>query len=200
MQENKHVFIFLKEQHAEEKCLFLERKNIEKDLLRHVQDALEDKHTEALVKEHTNLISDDIPSVLDYLFNNYVNVSSEEVTKKDLEVMSMAWLPYDTIVLLTAPLDHLKKLFQHAGITYIDKQILEKVLSLIRATKDFEYALAIWKNKKDGGKYWSNFKMHFHDSQLLLKTTRGLNMKQAGYHHPNSLASKISTDIKEQLN
>ena len=69
--------------------MFLECRNIEKALLRHVQDTLEHKHTEALVKEHTNLISDDISTVLDYLFNNYGKVSLEEVTQKELEVMSM---------------------------------------------------------------------------------------------------------------
>ena len=73
----------LKDQHAEQKRVWLEWKNVEKALLRHTQDALEDKYTEALVDEHTNLFSDNIPTVMQCLFYNYGKVSSEEVAQKE---------------------------------------------------------------------------------------------------------------------
>ena len=53
--------------------------NTEKALLRCIQDVLEDKYTKALADEYTNLITDNIPAVLEYLFCNYRKVSSEEV-------------------------------------------------------------------------------------------------------------------------
>ena len=100
----------LKDQHVERKRVWLECKNAEKALLRHIQDALEDKYTEALVDEYTNLFSDDIPTVLQYLFYNYGKVSSEEVAQKEQEVMNTTWLPLDLLVLLTRPLEQLRKL------------------------------------------------------------------------------------------
>jgi len=69
----------MKEQHNEQKRLYLECKNIEKALLRHAQEALEDKYVAALVDPYTNLITTDIPAMLDYLFYNFGRVSSEEV-------------------------------------------------------------------------------------------------------------------------
>ena len=46
----------------------------------HIQDELEDKCIENMIDEYTNLISDDIPTVLDYLLENFGKVSSEEVS------------------------------------------------------------------------------------------------------------------------
>ena len=189
----------LKEAHAEQKRAWLECKNVEKALLRHTQDALEDKHTEALVDDYTNLITDDTPTVLTHLFYNCGKVSSEEVAQKEQEVMTMTWLPSDPIALLARPLEQLKKLAAHAGIPHADQQILEKGLTLIRATRDFEYGLTLWEAKPAAQKNWQNFKNHFHEQQLNLKKIRGPTMQQAGYHHANSLAPKISSDIQEQF-
>ena len=69
----------IKEQHNEQKRLYLECKNVEKALLRYAQEALEDKYIAALVDPYTNLITTDIPAMLDYLFYNFGRVSSEEV-------------------------------------------------------------------------------------------------------------------------
>ena len=80
---------------------------MEKAVLRHIQDAVEDKYIESLVDEYTNLLIGDVPLILDYLFYNYGKVRSEEVTQKDNEVMTMTWQPTDPIVLLTRPIEQL---------------------------------------------------------------------------------------------
>jgi len=74
---------------------------MEKALLRHIQDAIEDKYIELLVDQYTNLLTGDVPSILEYLSYNYGKVRSEEVTQKDNKVMTMTWQPTDPIVLLT---------------------------------------------------------------------------------------------------
>ena len=70
----------IKEQYTEAKRLYLEYKNVEKALLRHIQEVIEDKYIESLVDEYTNLLTDDIPTTMKYLFCNYGKVRSEEVT------------------------------------------------------------------------------------------------------------------------
>ena len=189
----------LKDKHQEKKRLYLECKNVEKALLRHIQDALEDKHIESLVDEYTNLISDDVPTVLEYLFYNYGKVRSEEVSQKEVEVMTATWHPTDPIVLLTRPIEQLQKLATQAGIPYTDGQILEKGLTMIRATRDFELALTQWEAKPDAQKTWAEFKKHFHEAQLQLKKIRGPNMQQAGYHHANVLAQEIGQQLQAQM-
>ena len=191
--------IELKEQHGEAKRLYLECKNVEKALLRHIQDAIEDKFIEPLVDPYTNLLTGDVPSILEYLNYNYGKVRSEEVTQKDNEVMTMSWQPTDPLVLLTRPIEQLQKLATTAGIPYTDSQILEKGLTLIRSTRDFEYALTQWEDKPQDDKTWANFKTHFHEAQLQLKKIRGPTMQQAGYQHANVLAQELSRQIQQQL-
>ena len=36
-------------------------------MIRHVQDALEEKYIDALVDQHTTLLTDDVPTVPEYL-------------------------------------------------------------------------------------------------------------------------------------
>lgn len=191
--------IELKEQHGEAKRLYLECKNVEKALLRHIQDAIEDKFIEPLVDPYTNLLTGDVPSILEYLNYNYGKVRSEEVTQKDNEVMTMSWQPTDPLVLLTRPIEQLQKLATTAGIPYTNSQILEKGLTLIRSTRDFEYALTQWEDKPQDDKTWANFKTHFHEAQLQLKKIRGPTMQQAGYQHANVLAQELSRQIQQQL-
>ena len=191
--------IELKEQHGEAKRLYLECKNVEKALLRHIQDAIEDKFIEPLVDPYTNLLTGDVPSILEYLDYNYGKVRSEEVTQKDNEVMTMSWQPTDPLVLLTRPIEQLQKLAITAGIPYTNSQILEKGLTLIRSTRDFEYALTQWEDKPQDDKTWANFKTHFHEAQLQLKKIRGPTMQQAGYQHANVLAQELSRQIQQQL-
>ena len=54
----------LKEEHAEQKRLYLECKNVEKASQRHIQDAVEEKYVDPLIDEHANLLTDDIPTVM----------------------------------------------------------------------------------------------------------------------------------------
>ena len=137
---------------------------------------------------------------MNYLDYNYGKIRSEEVSAKEAEVMAMTWQPHDPLVLLTLPIENLKKLAVKANVPYSEKQLLEKALTIIRNTRDFEYALTLWENKPENEKTWSEFKNYFHEAQLNLKKIRGPTMQQAGYHHANHLANRITSDIQEQLN
>ena len=162
--------------HAEANSACLERKNIDKAILRHVQDALEEKHIEALVDQHTNLLTDDAPKVLECLFYNYGKVSSEEVSQKESEAMPMTCIPSEPLIVLIRPLKQLKKLAEDARIPYTDAQILQKGLSLTRATRDFEHTLSQWDEKSDAKKV--HFKTNFHQAHLQSKDTRGPTIHQ----------------------
>ena len=57
--------------------------NFEKHILKHVHKNLEEKYIEALVDYHTNLLNDDVPTVLGQMFNNCGKADSEEVSQKN---------------------------------------------------------------------------------------------------------------------
>ena len=64
---------------------------------------------EHLVDEDTGILKEDIPTVLDYLFTNYRNISSEEVKQKEAEVLAMIFNPAKLVVLLYCPIKQLQK-------------------------------------------------------------------------------------------
>ena len=76
----------LREAHKESKRAYYKCKNVEKALQRHIQDAIKDKYLDTLVNEDTQLMQDDIPAVLEYLFDLYGKVPSEEVKQKEAEI------------------------------------------------------------------------------------------------------------------
>ena len=134
---------------------------------------LEDKYTVKIVDMYINLITVNIPTALDYLFYNYRKVSLEEVAQKELEVILIIQLPSDPIILLIRLLEQLKKLLVHEEVPYTNIQILEKVLSIIKATCDLKYELSKWKEKPNSKKNWANLKTHFYEDQLQLKKIKG---------------------------
>ena len=81
-----------------------------------MQDAIKDKYTAAIINEYTNLITMNIPTALEYLLYNFRKVTSEEVTQKEIVVMSMTWQLSNAVTLLIRLLEKLKKLASHTGI------------------------------------------------------------------------------------
>ena len=188
----------LREKHKEAKRLYYECKNVEKALLRHIQDAVEDKYIDHLVDDDTQLISAEIPDVLEYLFTNYGKVPSSEVKDKETEILGMSFHPADPMITLYSPVEKLQKLAKSAEIEYSEAQIVEIALTVIRNTHDFEKVLSEWHNKPKVDKTWDNFKDHFKKAQLELKEIRGPSMLQPGQHHANLLASKIRDDMNNR--
>ena len=70
--------------------------------------------------EHTNLLTDDIPTTMNYLVCNYGKVQSEEASKKESGIMSMTWQPSEPIVLLAQPLENLQKLAKQENIPWTE--------------------------------------------------------------------------------
>ena len=185
----------LRETHKESKREYYECKNVEKALQRHVQDAIEDKYLETLVNEDTQLIQEDIPTVLAYLFDLYGKVPSEEVKQKETKIRSMSFHPADPLILLHNPIEKLKKMAEAAEIPYTTDQLLDIGLTVIRNTRDFERSLGDWELLPPIRKTWATFKDHFKEAQKQLRAIRGPTMQQAGYHHTNHLASQLRDNI-----
>ena len=127
----------LKDAHAERKRIYLECNNVEKALQRHVQESIEEKNIGPLIHECTKVITDEVLTKIPYLLCNYGKSCSDEVTQKESDVMSLAWKPAESIVLLTRPIENLQKLATQVGVPCTNNQILEKGFTLIRNTRDF---------------------------------------------------------------
>ena len=187
----------MKESHRRDTGLYRECKEVEKALLRHVTTAVESKYIDFLKNEDTDLIEEDLPTVLRYLFNNYGNVPTRVVKDKEQEVLTTPFIPSDPMVTIYRPIEQLRTLADIAGIPYTESQVVDFGIQLIKSTRDFETALGEWNRKPQNDKYWENFKNHFQTAQQTLKDIRGPTMAQSGFHHANHLASQIRSELQE---
>ena len=71
--------------HKDQKRAYYECKNAEKAIEHHIQDAIKDKYLESLIDEDTQLNAD-ISDVLQYLFETFGKVPSEEVKVKETKL------------------------------------------------------------------------------------------------------------------
>ena len=159
---------------------------------------IKDKYLKLLVDEDTQLIQEDIPTVLAYLFDLYGKVSLKKVKQKEGEIRRMSFHPADLLILLYNPIENLKKMAEAAEIPYTADQLLDIRLPVVRNTRDFERALGAWQLLPFANKTWGRFKTHFKDTQEQLRVIRRPTMQQAGYHHANHLASQLRGDIKKR--
>ena len=78
----------IQESNFESKRAYIECKNVLKALLCLTQDTIDDKYIEPLVDDYTNLITIDIPDVMQYLFDTYWVATSKYLDAKAEEIQS----------------------------------------------------------------------------------------------------------------
>ena len=96
--------------HEENMRQYRECRNVEKALCRFIQDAIEEEYLEDLVDTESNLITEDIPVVLDRLMEAYGEISTELVKQKEREVLEVTYNLSDPLVTIFQPIEKLKKL------------------------------------------------------------------------------------------
>ena len=90
-------------QYQEQKRAYLKHKNVEKVFQQHIKDNIKEKYLETPIDEDTQLIQEDIPVVLAYLFETYGEIPSKKVKQKEAEIHTMTCHPADPMILLFNP-------------------------------------------------------------------------------------------------
>ena len=188
----------LRSTHEERLRQYRECRNVEKALLRFIQSAIEEEYLEDLVDLESNLITEDIPDVLQRLTDAYGKISTAMVKEKEKDILSMNYTLDDPLVNLYRPVEKLKNLAIAAKIPYTDPQLVEIALTVIRNTGDMEMAQQDWNRKPAAEKNWTNLKKHFRKVRQELKDVRGPTMRQAGLHQANILAEQVRVEIAER--
>ena len=179
----------LKEQYHQTKRVYYECKNIEKALLHHIQDSIEDCYLETMVNEDTALLPKDMLTVLQYLFDNYWVVPTDEVREKSLNLgndLPSSWsYGYPIQSYWTA---------QEIGC--ISKLLLYQITNVwhwidsYAKTGDLEQVLGEWAIKPPGfAKRCTAFKDNFRKAQELVQEIQGTTMQQTGIMVYNGMPS-----------
>ena len=74
--------------------------------------------------DSTNNISNTIPEILAYLFNNFVDVYIEDVDKEAETLNQMPWNISDPPMVFNTPIEDLQKLATSAGVPRCESQLI----------------------------------------------------------------------------
>ena len=194
------VALNLRTKHSEAKDAHRKCKEVERALLRHVQNAIDEEWLDSLINEDTQLIEEDIVDVLQYLDENYGEVPSEELKEMENATIATAYNPADSMLMVFQPIERLRKFAIQAKRPYTEPQLLDFALTIIRNTRDFEKAQEEWGELKEDQKTWKKFKEHFRGWRKKLRSIRGPSMQQAGLLHANMLAEQVKQAMESQRN
>ena len=149
---------------------------MERALLKHIQSTIEPKYVEAFIDDDTALLSEEIPVILEHLFERYGQVTGQEVQEFLATVLKTPYTPADPLVTIWNPIQKLKKLAIQAKIPYTEPQLIDFALHIIRSTHDFEKALGDWETLSASEKTWAKLKSYFANAHAELKKIRGPTM------------------------
>ena len=124
----------------------------------------------------TNNIDHSIPTIIKYLFEEYGELSPEELQQKEDDVKNYV---YDTTLPVSAvfnEIEHLQDLHDLTGSTLPEATMIRLGYIILNKTQLFREALIAWNNKNNNQKTWLNFQTHFRKAYRDLKQVRALNI------------------------
>ena len=176
--------------------LFRETVDVQKALMRQIVAAIDREYLAELRDEKTNFISKSIPEILDYLFDNFADVTAEEVMKEEERIANTFWNVIDPPMKIFTQIDDFQLLAKAAEVPRTDQMLISQALTVIQKTGDFEKGISEWFAKPTDQKTWSNFKRHFTRAHKDLRKVRGKTIRNTPYHQANNMVEKLTSDFQ----
>lgn len=155
-------------------------------------------------RRNSNAINQNIPTILQTLFNDHGQVPEEELlTEENILQEKVFDIPQPKIVLFNE-VEDLQELALATNNPYSDAQILKTGIKLMQNMCNYNKDLRSWYNLPIADQTWIQFKAHFMQTQTLLQKFRGPTMHSSMLNQQaNFIASiqdKYQAEKKEYIN
>ena len=134
--------------------------HLEATLRNQLTNAFDFEIFDGLRDRTTNVINQPIPTIIKYLFEEYGELSPEELLQKEDEVKQYT---YDTTFPVSSVFNeilHLKDLYELTGSTLSEDRMIRLAYSILGRAQVFCESLISWNNTADNAKTWNNFQAH----------------------------------------
>ena len=189
--------IRLREVHHERIRRFRESLDINRALIRQIVSAISKEYLDELRNDTTNTITASIPDILTYLFDNFSDVTAQDVAKEEAKVTNFYWNLTDPPMTFFNLIEDLQAVATAANVPYTNEQLVAFGIHILQKTGDFELSLAEWFEGNDDDQTWAHFKRHFSAAHRSLKKVRGTQIKSTAFHQANNLAVEVNSNIAE---
>ena len=196
-----HDIVRLQGEHEQEVDTYKECIAVQKSLLKQIANAIEGQFLKEICDPVTNSLERDIPDVLQFLFENFGQVTSEQLAREEAAMNSFYWDINDPIVILLNKIDDLVQLADAANMPKTEAQIVNYGLDVIKKTNDFEQALREWFSLPAMNQTYQDFKQHFMEAHKELKKVRGPRLRDTAFHQANQVSELKAefTRFKDEL-
>eukprot|EP00957_Ditylum_brightwellii_P112042 8543527-Ditylum_brightwellii.AAC.2 len=186
-------------------CLFDQVNNVKRELKKQVVAAVDKKYIKAIRNSNSNHITLSIQATLDHLFDNYGDVTAEELQDLHTQVENLSYNIREPVDNIFTELEDLEDISKVAKDPITKKQMISIAYLILQKMRKYHTDLKGWNRKAQHQKTWANFKSEIHIAQKELCCMGELTVEDSINHTElvnmvtegsSKLYSKASSPIK----
>ena len=168
---------------------------LERTFIQKIIEAIDTKYLSALCNYINWKIAPPIPTILEFLHNNYECITPQQLDEKTTTVK---WMIYD----LSQPIDiifnNIKDLVEYtraAEAELTQSQTINLALVILNRQWIFKDDIRAWKRTNQAYKTWENFKDDFREAHLEFRETGGT-IDELGFHNANAIIGQMMARLQ----
>ena len=181
--------------HKEQLRLYREQQTLIKALKKQCTTALPPKFLEELCDPHTGFNNKSMREILDYLFENFGEVSEGDVEKLE-QVFTAPFDPLEPFGNYVKTIEEAMRSAEAAGCPHAPKQVVTKACNQIHKEGALTLGCREWKRKPISERTWPNFKQHFAHEVKEHREEQGDTAKE---HHAENSAQQTVLEARSEL-
>ena len=168
---------------------------LERTFTQQILEDIDTKYLAVLRNPINRKIMPLVPTILEFLQNNYGLITPQQLDDKTTTVKSMIYdmaQPIDTIFNTIDTLVEYARAAE-AELTYI--QTINLALVILNIRQIFKDDIQAWKRTNQAYKIWDIFKHDFRESHLELRETGGT-IDELGFHNTNAIVRQMMAHLQ----
>ena len=131
----------------------------------------------------TNTVQTSIPNIINYLFEEYGELSPDQLFEKEDEVKNFVYDPNQPVSVVFNEIINLQDLFELTGSTLNESTMVRLGYVILNRARIFKEYLLSWNNKRIEQQTWMNFQTHFCKAYRDLKKVNAFQIKDSTLNH-----------------
>ena len=165
--------------------------HLEATLRNQLEAAFDYEVLDGLRDRVTNTVQTSIPNVINYLFEEYGELSPDQLFQKEDEVKNFVYDPNQPVSVVFNEIINLQDLFELTGSTLNESTMVRLGYAILNRAEIFKDYLLSWNNKRIEQQNWINFQAHFRKAYRDLKKVNALQIQDSTLNH-----AAIVNDLK----
>ena len=168
---------------------------LERTTIHQIIEAVDTKDLAALCNPVTGQIMPLVPTILDFMYDNYGHITPQQLDDKTTIVKSMTYNPAQQIDLIFNSIDNLVEYARADEAELTHSQTINLALVILHRQRIFKDDIRAWKRTNPAYKTWDNFRHDFREAHLELRE-KVRSIDKLGFHNANAIVDQIMARLQ----